>query len=158
MSRAILATVLGRSVTLFASCGKLAAPSLTSAPKPSGQALVPMVRMLSTRPDCHRLHYLRRFPCSPAKLDNLCRLVLRSALQGFPENRRFVKLNHFRHSSLHHACQSLMDGLQQADAIHTQDQGTQFAQPESEQNCSTDRAFSSAHLIALPSAVPTVCS
>jgi hypothetical protein len=117
MDRAILAAVLGRSVTLFAFRGKLAAPCLTSTPKPSSQALVPLVKMLAVRRNCDGFH-LGGFPCLLAKFDDLCRLVLRSALQGFPENRRFVKLNHFRHSYLHHACESLADGLQQLDYIH----------------------------------------
>ena len=45
VSEAILATLLSRTVTLFACCGGLAAPGLTSAPEPARQALVPMVKM-----------------------------------------------------------------------------------------------------------------
>jgi hypothetical protein len=45
VSEAILATVFRRTVTLFVCCGGLAAPCLTSAPEPSRQALVPMVKM-----------------------------------------------------------------------------------------------------------------
>src|ERR1700730_14872798 len=85
MSLAILATGLGRAVTLFASCGKLAAPCLTRAPKPSCQALVPIVKMFSMRRDC----------------------LLRSAFQRLSEDRRYAKRNHFRHYYLLHACESL---------------------------------------------------
>jgi len=100
MSRAIPATVLGRSVTLVASCGKLAAPGLAGAPKPSRQALVPMVKVLAMRLDCYGLHDLGRFPCLRAKLDDLCALLFLSAFQRFVENRRYIKLNHFPHSHL----------------------------------------------------------
>jgi hypothetical protein len=100
MSRAIPAAVLGRSVTLFASCAKLAAPCLTSAPKPSRQAPVPMVKMLAMRRDCCGLHDLGGFPCPRAKLDHLRTLRLRSTLQRFVEDRRHMKLDHFPHSHL----------------------------------------------------------
>jgi hypothetical protein len=89
--------VLGRTVTRFASYGKLAAPYLTSASKPSRQALVPMVKMLPMRHDCHGLRYLAGFPCLRAKLDNLSALLPPRPFQGFPENRRNVKLDHLCH-------------------------------------------------------------
>jgi hypothetical protein len=60
MSQVKLATVLSRTVALFAFLGKFAAPSFTSAPKSSRQALVPTVKMLPTRRNCHGLHYLSR--------------------------------------------------------------------------------------------------
>jgi len=48
--------MLGRSVALFASCGKLATPCLTRTPKSSRQALVPMMKMLSMRHVGHCIH------------------------------------------------------------------------------------------------------
>jgi hypothetical protein len=77
MSWAILSTMRRCLLTLFAFCTKLAAPSLASAPKSSRQALVPLVRMLSMRRDCHGLHGLRGFLRSRAKLDNLCAVLVR---------------------------------------------------------------------------------
>jgi hypothetical protein len=107
MSEAILATVLGGAVTLFATCRKLAAPCLTSAPKPSRQALVPTMKMFSMRRDCHRLHHLGGFPRLNAKLDDLSAWLLRSPFQRFSENRGYVKLNNLRHSHLPRACDPL---------------------------------------------------
>ena len=49
MSRAIPATVLGSTVTFLVSSGKRAAPCLTSAPKSSCQASVPIVAVLRRR-------------------------------------------------------------------------------------------------------------
>ena len=113
MSLAILATGLGRTVTLFASCGKLAAPSLTRAPKPSCQALVPMVKMLPMRHDCHGPHYLAGFACLRAELDNLSALPSPREFQGFPEDRRHVKLDHLCHDYPFFSLQTFADGLRQ---------------------------------------------
>lgn len=64
-------------------------------------------------------HSLGGLPRLPAKLNDLCMLLRRSALQRLPEDCRYVELNHFRHTALPHACKSLADGLQQPDDIHT---------------------------------------
>jgi len=48
MSSAIPATLLGSTVALVASLGRLAAPHFASAPKSSRQALVPIVAVLWT--------------------------------------------------------------------------------------------------------------
>jgi hypothetical protein len=143
MSQAILATMLGRTVTLFASCGKLAAPYLTSASKPSRQALVPLVKMLPMRHDCHGLHYLAGFACLRAKLDNLSALPSPREFQGFPEDRRHVKLDHLCHNHPFFSLQTFADGPRQPYHIRTELQPTRIAQPESEQNCSLDPAYSS---------------
>ena len=75
MSSAILATVLGRAVTLFASCVELATPRLTRAPEPSRQALVPMVKMLSMRRDHQGLHGLASLVQHCLKCCNLVSLA-----------------------------------------------------------------------------------
>jgi hypothetical protein len=105
MSCAILATVLGRTVTLLGSCCKRAAPSLACASKPSRQALVPMMKMLSVRGDCHGFHRLGGLPWLHAKLNNLSTLLLRSAFQRFPESHWYVKLDYFCHNWLLQACE-----------------------------------------------------
>ncbi len=96
MSYAISTTLLGSTVASFASLGKLTAPHFTRAAKTARQALVPVVKMLSTRLEYQGLHCLGGFPCLRAKLDDLRALLPRRAFQGFPENRRYVKFNHFR--------------------------------------------------------------
>src|SRR5580700_9517987 len=60
MRYAIPATLLGRTVALFAFFGELATPRLTTAPKTAGQALEPVVKMLSTRRECARPHLASR--------------------------------------------------------------------------------------------------
>jgi hypothetical protein len=98
VSWAILAAVLGRAVTLLASCHERAAPCPTSAPKPSRQALEPTMMMLSKKLGWHGFHQLGGFPWSHAKLDDGSILLLRSAFQRFPEGPWYVKLNHFCHN------------------------------------------------------------
>jgi hypothetical protein len=74
MSWAVSATLLGSTVAIFASLGKLTAPHFAHAAKPARQALVPVVKMLPTRHEYHGLHCLGGFPCLRAKLDNLSAL------------------------------------------------------------------------------------
>jgi hypothetical protein len=97
MSQAISATLLGSTVAILASLGKLATPHFASAPKPSRQALVPMVKMFPMRRDCHGLPCLGGLLCLPAKLNNFSALLPPRAFQRFPKNRWHVKLNHLRH-------------------------------------------------------------
>jgi hypothetical protein len=58
MSQTVSATLLGSTVAIFASLGKLTAPDFAHTAKTARQALVPVVKMLSMRGDCHGLHCL----------------------------------------------------------------------------------------------------
>jgi hypothetical protein len=75
-----------------------------------------------------------------AKLDNLSALPLPRPFQGFPENRRHVKLDHLCHDYPFSACKPLQTAAT-AYPIRPELQRTRIAQPESEQNCSIDRAY-----------------
>jgi hypothetical protein len=52
----------------------------------------------------HGLAMLGGFRCLGAKLDNFSGLPLRSPFQRFPENRRYVKVNHLCHDYLLVSC------------------------------------------------------
>ena len=77
MSWAVSATLLGSTVAIFASLGKLTAPHFAHAAKPARQALVPVVKMLPMRHEYQGLHCLGGFPCLRVKLDDLCTLLVR---------------------------------------------------------------------------------
>ena len=79
MSEAISATLLGSTVAIFASLGKLTAPHFARAAKTARQALVPVVKMLSMRLEYQGLHGLRGFPWLRAKLNDLCTLLVQCA-------------------------------------------------------------------------------
>jgi hypothetical protein len=141
MSEAILAALLGRTITLFHSFGKLAAPRFASAPETSRQALVPIVKMLPTRLDCRGLHSLGGLPCLRAKVDNFP-ASRQFTLQRCVEIRRDVKLNHLRHDFLlmpanlyGRSCNSLMPPVSPT-IIHPQLHPNRIKRPESVQKCS----------------------
>jgi len=102
-----------------------------------------MVKMLPTRHDWKGLHYLAGFARVRAKLDNLSALPSPREFQGFPEDRRHVKLDHLCHDYPFFSLQTFADGLRHPCHIRTELQRTRIAQPESEQNCSIDTAYSS---------------
>jgi hypothetical protein len=73
----ISATLLGSTVAIFTSLGKLTAPHFARAAKTARQALVPVVKMLPMRHEYQGLHCLGGFPCLRVKLDDLCTLLVR---------------------------------------------------------------------------------
>jgi hypothetical protein len=102
--------LLGSNVAIFASFGKLTAPHFARTAKTTRQALVPMMKMLLMRLEYQGRHGLCGFPCLRAKLDDLCTLLVQCAFQRFVKDRGYVKLNHFAHNHLLHACESLWTG------------------------------------------------
>ena len=67
-----------------------------------------------------------------AKLDNLSALPSPREFQGFPEDRRHVKLDHLCHNHPFFSLQTFADGLQQPYHIRPELQRTGIAQPESD--------------------------